>query len=63
MDIFKQPPRMSVHQLLWYFLTPLSPTPPTSAVKSPENTEENPDYPEPATGEDIQNGILLLLAL
>jgi hypothetical protein len=31
-------------------------------VKSPENTEENPNDPEPATDEDIQNGILLLLA-
>jgi hypothetical protein len=32
-------------------------------VKSPENTEENPDDTEPATGEDIHNGILLLSAV
>jgi len=33
----------------------LSPTPSTSlAVKSPENTEEYPDDPEPATAGDIQ---------
>jgi len=33
----------------------LSPTPSTSsAVKSPENTEEYSDDPEPATADDIQ---------
>jgi hypothetical protein len=32
-------------------------------VKSPENTEDIHDDPEPATDGDIQNGILLLLAL
>jgi hypothetical protein len=34
---------------------PLSPTPSTSsAMKTPENSEENPDYPEPVSEGDIQ---------
>ena len=32
---------------------PLSPTPFSSAMKTPQNTEEDPDDPEPADG-DIQ---------
>jgi hypothetical protein len=41
---------MSVHQLIWYSL---SPTPSTSsAVKAPENTEKDHDDPEPA-GEGV----------
>jgi hypothetical protein len=33
---------------------PLSPTPSTSAVITPENTEEDPDDPDPADEGDIQ---------
>jgi hypothetical protein len=33
----------------------LSPTPSTfSAIKTPENTEEDPNNPEPADEEDVQ---------
>jgi len=35
-------------------LVPLSPTPTSSAVKTPENTEEDPDEPQPADEGDIQ---------
>jgi len=35
-------------------LVPLSPTPTSSAMKTPENTEENPDEPQPAEERDIQ---------
>jgi hypothetical protein len=42
-------------KLFWYLLPPLSHTPPTfSAVKTPENTEEDPADPEPADKGDIQ---------
>jgi len=35
-------------------LVPLSPTPPSSAMKTPENTEEDSDEPQPADKGDIQ---------
>ena len=64
MDMFKWPPGVSVHQLLWHFLTPcLLCHLLVAAVRSPENTEDIPDDPETATDGDIQNGILLLLGL
>jgi hypothetical protein len=38
---------------------PLSPTPSTfSAIKTPENTEEDPDNPEPADEKDIHEILL-----
>jgi len=38
---------------------PLSPNPSTfSAIKTPENTEEDPDNPEPADEEDIHDILL-----
>ena len=51
----KTPPGVSVHQLLWYRLTFLSPNPSSSsAVKTPENTEEDLDDPHLASEGDIQ---------
>jgi hypothetical protein len=45
---------LSLHQLLWYLLTP-SPTPSTSsAMKTPENTEEDPNDTEPIVEGHIQ---------
>lgn len=41
----------SVHQLLCYVPTPCSYS---SAVKTPESTEEIPDNPEPAGEGDVQ---------
>jgi hypothetical protein len=53
-EMFKKASKVSLHQLLWYLLT-LSPIPSTSsAKKTQENTEEDPDDPEPAEKEDIQ---------
>lgn len=45
-DMFKRPPRVSVHQLLWYFLASclLSST---STMKTPENKDEDLDDPVP----------------
>lgn len=45
-DMFKRPPRVSVHQLLWYFLASclLSST---SSMKTPENKDEDLDDPVP----------------
>ena len=46
---------MSIHQLLLYLLIPLPPTPLTSsALKTPENIEEDHEDPEPADNGDIQ---------
>jgi len=43
----KPPPGVSVHQPLWHLLTFLSPNPSSSsAVKTPENTEEDLIDPE-----------------
>jgi hypothetical protein len=42
---------------------PLSPTSTSSAMKTPENIEEDPDDPEPANEKRYPNGILLLLAV
>jgi len=48
-DMFKRPPKVSVHQPLWYLLTPCLLLPSTSsAMKMPENTEEEADDPESA---------------
>ena len=50
----ERPAMVSVHQLLWLSHDPLSPTPTTSsAMKTSENAEEDPDNTEPADG-DIQ---------
>jgi len=50
----KRPPRVSVHQLFWYILTPPSPTPLiSSAMNTPENTQEDPDDLEPPYEGDI----------
>jgi hypothetical protein len=47
--------RVSVHQPLWYHLTPYSPIPSTSsAMKTQENKDKNPDDPEPADDGDIK---------
>jgi hypothetical protein len=51
----KTPPGVSVHQPFWYLLTFLSANPSSSsAVKTPENTEEDLDDPELADEGDIQ---------
>jgi hypothetical protein len=51
----KTPPGVSVHHPLWYLLTFLSPNPSSSsAVKTPENTEEDLDDAELADEGDIQ---------
>jgi hypothetical protein len=63
MDMFKRPPGVSVHQLLFFLIPCLLRHLLAAAVKSPENTEEIPDDPETAIDGDIQNGILLLLAV
>jgi hypothetical protein len=53
-DMSKTPPRVSVHQPFVVTPDPLTPTPSTSsAMKTPENTEGNPDDPEQADGGDI----------
>ena len=50
----KTPPRGSVHQLLWYLLTP-TPKPSTSSVmQTLEITHEDPHDPEQADEGDIQ---------
>jgi hypothetical protein len=54
-DMFKKTPRASVHQLLWYLLTPCLLTPSTySAMKTTENTDCEPDGSKPAAEGDIQ---------
>jgi hypothetical protein len=53
MDMFKRPPR--VPSTIVVFLDPLSPAASTSsAIKTPANTEENPNDLEPTDAGDIQ---------
>jgi hypothetical protein len=49
----KKASKSAVNQSFWYITTPFL-TPTFSAVKTPENTEENSDVPEPADDADIQ---------
>ena len=46
---------MSKHQLLCYLLTHWFTPSTSSAMRTPENKEEDPDDPEPADKEDISN--------
>jgi len=52
----KKPQRVSVRtSTVMVSLYPLSPAPlASSAMKTPENSEYDPDDPEPANGGDIQ---------
>ena len=58
----ERPPSVSEHQLLWYLLDTLCPTPSTSSATntprreggSRERQTENPDDSEPAGGGNIQ---------
>jgi hypothetical protein len=45
----KTPPTVSVHQMLWFHLTPNPST--LSAMKTPGNTKENPDDLEIVEGD------------
>jgi hypothetical protein len=45
---------VSVHPQLWYLLTTFSCPSTSSALKTPENTEEHPNDSEPADERDIQ---------
>jgi len=54
-DMFKQPPRASVHQLLWYLLTSCLHLHQLLQLWSPQKTQRNtPMTLEPATEGDIQ---------
>ena len=53
-DMLKMSTRLSVYQPLQLSPNTLSATPPTSsAMKTRENTEENPDGPETADQDDV----------
>jgi hypothetical protein len=54
-DIFKKSFKGTCTSTVVVSPNPLSPTPSTSsAIKTPESTEEDPDDPEPADDGDIQ---------
>jgi hypothetical protein len=46
----KRPPRVYISRIVTSS-DPLSPTPTSSAMKTPENKQKDPDDPEPADGD------------
>jgi hypothetical protein len=53
-DMFKKASNNFCTSIVVVIPDPLSPTPSTSAVKTPENTKEDPDHPQHAGEGDIQ---------